>query len=177
MTIAAESCRGDEIMESVYFDECAIGMLFQTALSDPITEKVIEPYFALTNDRFGIHTDAAFAKSLGMKGTMVPGNLVVAIATGQVYQNGHFSDSLVVQAKKTTSFIEPLYVGERIYVVDRIVALEDRATKPYGRVLLERQVLNEAGKMIQRIEQDYRVLKRSALAAVDRSCKGGALPA
>lgn len=152
-------------MESVYFEECVPGMEFQTDLSDKITKALIDQYFALTSDRFGIHSDDAYAKQFGMQGAMVPGNLVVAIATGQVYKHGHFTHTLVVQSKKTTIFIEPVYIDDRIYVIDRVATLEDRPTKPYGRVILERQVLNDRDRIVQRIEQDYRVLKRAAVVA------------
>jgi acyl dehydratase len=158
-------------MESQYFEDLHMGAEFRTQLGEPVTQAMVEQYFDLTGDRFNIHRDNGFAQSFGLKGAMVPGNLVIALSTGLVYAHGHFTDTLVVQASKNVRFVQPLYVGERIAVVERVVELEDRPHKRYARVLLERLVLNEHGDIIQRVDQDYRVVKREALATTSQKSR------
>lgn len=149
-------------MKTAYFEDIIVGQEYQTALSEPFTRAMIDEYFSLTGDRFNIHRDDRFAKYCGLRAAMVPGNLVVAVATGLVYEAGYFTDSLVVQARKDVRFHKPLYVDERIHVVEHVVEVDDRPAKKYGRVVLRRKVFNDHDEMIQSVEQDYRILKYSA---------------
>jgi hypothetical protein len=61
----------------------------------------------LTANCFGIHRDDGVARRYGLELAMVLGNLVKAIATGLVYEAGYFSDTLVVQARKTILTASP----------------------------------------------------------------------
>jgi acyl dehydratase len=152
-----------------FFEDLQPGMTFETPLTEPVSRSTVETYLAMTGDRFGIHCDDDFARAHGLREAMVPGNLLVALATGAVYANGHFSESLLVQARKTTTYRAPLYVNGRFMVVDRVVAVDERPGKPYGRVLVERTVIDDGGTVLLRIEQDYRVLHRAAAVTSHRA--------
>jgi acyl dehydratase len=152
-------------MPSLFFEDLTLGQEFRTALSQPFTAAMLDTYFSLTGDRFAVHRDEAFARRSGLKGVMAPGNLVVAVATWLVFASGHLSESLFVQARKDTRFVRPVYLGQRIYVTERVSSIVDLVTRPYGRVILERRVSNEDHETVVVISQDYRLLKRSPCVA------------
>ncbi|GEM_PF-6047768 len=157
-----EARRGNRSREGVL--ELVLGrQTFKTGLSDPITEEMVQEYFRLTGDRFFIHSDAAFARRFGFRSMIVPGNLVVALSSGLMYRDGPFRESLLVQSHKDTEFRSPLYIGERIYVVDRVIGIEDRIGKPYGKVDLTRETFSHDDRCITVSRQGYRVLKRDSI--------------
>jgi acyl dehydratase len=147
-------------MDSLFFEDFAVGMEFRTCMSEPFTSTCVDEYLRLTGDLFYVHSDDAFARRFGLSRAMVPGNFVIARATGLVFEHGHMRQSLLVQAKKHTTFISPLYLGEALFVSDLVTAVEDRPGKHYGRVVLQRLTFNHRGKLIQSAEQDNRVLLR-----------------
>jgi acyl dehydratase len=153
--------------ESVFFDDLVCGQSFATGFSRVIDTDMVAAYFRLTADCFGIHRDDAVARRYGLERAMVPGNLVTAIATGLVYEAGYFSDTLVVQARKTILYRQPVYTGERIRVVDRVVDLERTLARCFGTVILDRCVVNEADETVQRIEQEYRIAVRQESTATN----------
>lgn len=152
-------------MNSLYFDDVSVGLTFRTALSEPFSREAIEAYFQITGDVFAAHRDDGFARRFGLTAAMVPGNLVVDRSTGLVYENGHFAESLFIQAGKHTRFVKPVYPDECIYVVEAVRGVEDRPRKPYGRIIIERKVFNDRDELVVVLEQDDRMLKRSALRA------------
>jgi acyl dehydratase len=141
-----------------FFDTVPLDVELRTAVSEPFTQQMVDAYVRLTGDSFPAHVDHEFARRLGFPSAMVPGNFVVDRSTGLVYQSGHLS-SLLLQAAKKTRFVHPLFIGERIYAIDRVLEKQDRPAKPYGRVVIERRVFNGDDRLLIVLEQDDRMLK------------------
>src|SRR5258708_3617435 len=108
-------------MRSLFFEDLVEGTEFRTDECLPITKESVDSYCELTGDAFRVHKEDAFALACGLKGAIVPGNMVTAIATGLVFRLGYCSESLFVQARKDVRFVEPLYLGQTIYVIDRVM--------------------------------------------------------
>ncbi len=155
-------------MDSLFLDDVAAGMEFVSPLSDPISDEMVRRYCDLSGDAFAIHTDDDFARRCGLEGAIVPGNLIIAIATGLIYRTGYLSESLFVQGSKSVTFLRPLYIGERVFVRDRIISVASKPLKAHGRVVIDRVVFNEPRVPVMRIDQDYRVFKRNELSPMQR---------
>ena len=132
-------------MRSLYFEDLELNMAFRSSLSEPFTLEMIKSFEKLTGDQ--AHPP------------IVQGNLLVARSGGLLFKAGHFRDTIYTQAGKKNTFLKPLKIGERIYVHERIILLEDRPEFPYGKVVLERVTFNERHDRIVVTEQDYRILK------------------
>jgi acyl dehydratase len=145
-----------------FFDTVPLDTEFRTGVSDPFTQQMVDAYVRLTGDRFPAHVDHEFARRLGFPSAMVPGNFVIDRSTGLVYESGHLSSGLLLQAGKKTRFVHPLFIGECIYAIDRVLEKQDRPSKPYGRVVIERRICNGDDRLLVVLEQDDRMLKERA---------------
>ena len=153
-------------MDSLYFEDLRPYMEFRSAMSRIFTLEAVEAFFTLTGDR--VHRPSTGTPDTpGAPGTvMVQGNFIVSVTGGLLFDVGHFTETIFAQARKDTHFRLPLFVGERIYAIERITALSDRPEKPFGKVNLERKTFAEDGRLVLETMQDYRILKRPALAQI-----------
>lgn len=140
-------------MEPVYFEDARVGMTFKTALSDPFTAEASAAFERLTGDR--VHAPRSG------KPAIVQGNFIVARTGGLLFDVGHFTKTIHAQTQKDSRFVRPLYVGERIYAIERIVSIEDLESKPYGKVRMERTTYNERGEALVLTMQEYCIRKRT----------------
>jgi acyl dehydratase len=142
------------MQSSLYFEDLTVGMSFSSAMSEPFTLESIAAFESLTKDRAHV--------AVGERPPQVQGNFLVSLTGGLLFEAGHFVDTLFAQARKDTRFVRPVFVGERIYATETIVALEDRPQKPYGSVKLMRTTFNERHEMVLETTQEYRVHKRTS---------------
>lgn len=145
----------------LYFGDLSEGKILKTKPGKPISRKMIETYQKLTGETARSHADPVFAKQFGFKGIVVPGYLLEALASSLVRRDTPLE--IVAQSETRNKFISPVYPGARIRVESRVVSREDRPKKPYGKVVVERKIYNQANVLCSIFTLELRVAKKGVI--------------
>lgn len=148
-------------MPSLFFEDVRIGMEWRTALRKPFTEEDVRAFEVLTDDQ--VHMYEASGKEPRM---LVQGNFIVAASGGRLFEDpGHFKKTIVLQTEKLTLFKRPVFIGDRIYVVERVVELDGSVSESAGQVVLARTTFNQNDKLVlNTYRQTYLIRKRLSSA-------------
>ena len=141
-----------------FFDEIEVGEEYESP-GRTVTETDIVIFAGLSGDFNILHTDAEF-----MKGSIF-GERIAHGLLGLAMQSGLLSRAAAPFAALGSTglrwkFKGPVRIGDTIRVRARVVAKRDAGTADQGLVILERQVLNQHGEVVQEGETDVLVERR-----------------
>jgi acyl dehydratase len=131
----------------LYFDDVQVGQQWES-LGRTVTETDIVNFAGLSGDFNPIHIDHEFARSTPFRRPIAHGLLVLSLGSGL----GLFSPpmrTLAVQQIREWHFREPVFVGDTVRVVGRVIAKEARARGRRGLITWQRQILNQDRKVVQ----------------------------
>ncbi len=145
-------------MESLFFEDFKEGLELETS-GRTITEADIVMFAALTGDWNPIHTDEEFAKRTIFGKRIAHGALTFAIMTGLLARLGFIEKTvLAFYGIDKLRFTNPVYIGDTIRTVARVVEKEDRGQ--YGVVTIEAQVIKQTGDAVLKCTMKVAVKKR-----------------
>jgi acyl dehydratase len=130
----------------LYFDDVEVGQQWQS-LGRTITETDIVNFAGLSGDFNPIHMDHQFARSTPFRRPIAHGLLVFSIASGL----GLFSPpmrTLAILAIRDWNFKSPVFPGDTIHVVSKVLSKEVRARGRRGEIAWQRQIFNQDNKLI-----------------------------
>ena len=145
--------------EGFYFEDLSVGKVFETGYSAPITKKEVEIYCSLTGETNPTHVYDKYSKQFGLKGLVVPGYLIPPVSAGLVKRDCPLE--IIVIAESSAKFVKPIYLGDCIRVKNEVIAKEDMAGKPYGKVIIKREVYNRANELCAILTADLRITKKA----------------
>ena len=132
--------------DQLYFEDIEVGQKW-TSGSRTITEADIVSFAAMTGDWNPLHVDEEFAKSSSFGQRIAHGlmGLSWVAGLGSHYPN---AKTLAFCSIRNWEFLRPLYIGDTVSVVT--MAVEKNASgRRAGRVIWQRQLLNQRGEITQ----------------------------
>lgn len=130
----------------LYFDDVEVGQEWRS-LGRTITEADIVGFAGLSGDFNPIHIDHTFAKTTPFGKPIAHGLLVFSVASGL---------SLFAPPMRTLAFLqirewffrEPVFVGDTVYALTKVLEKKERSRGRRGEVAWARAVVNQAGKVV-----------------------------
>jgi acyl dehydratase len=130
----------------LYFDDVEVGQEWQS-LGRTITETDVVNFAGLSGDFNPIHMDHQFARGTPFRRPIAHGLLVFSIASGL----GLFSPpmrTLAILSIRNWNFTSPVFPGDTIHVVSKVINKEVRARGRRGEITWQRQIFNQDNKLI-----------------------------
>jgi len=131
----------------LYFDDVEVGQEWESQ-GRTITQADIVNFAGLSGDFNPIHVDHEFAKTTPFHQPIAHGLLVFAIASGL----GQFSPpmrTLALHSIREWHFRGPVFIGDTIRVRTKVLEKEARARGRRGVISWQRQLVNQADKVVQ----------------------------
>lgn len=113
-----------------------------------VTASDVLAFAGVSGDFNPIHVDHHYASKTPFRQPIAHGLLGLAIGSG-LGSHAPRVDTLAFLAILEWKFLEPIYFGDTIHMVTRVVALEPRAGGRRGVVTWQRQLINQHGKVVQ----------------------------
>jgi acyl dehydratase len=137
------------------FEDIAVGDEYESP-GRTVTEADIVIFAGLSGDYNVLHTDAEHMKSSIFGERIAHGLLGLSIQHGLLRRsmNAHPEERFVALKWK---FKGPIKIGDTLHVRARVVALTDADEPGWGRVTMERLVLNQHGQVVQQGETEHLV--------------------
>jgi acyl dehydratase len=159
----------------LYFDDVEVGQEWQS-LGRTLTEADIVNFAGLSGDFNPIHIDHAFARSTPFRRPIAHGLLVFSVASGL----GLFCPpmrTLAFLAIRDWQFKDPVFPGDTIRVLSKVLDKEVRGRGRRGVITWQRQIVNQDGKVVQQGVTTTLVEGRGGKAAGDSKEEAAPTPA
>ena len=131
----------------LYFDDVEIGQEWES-LGRTITQTEIVNFAGLSGDFNPIHIDHEFAAGTPFRRPLAHGLLVFSIASGL----GLYSPpmrTLAFLSIREWHFRGPVFIGDTVRVISKVVNKEVRGRGRRGEVSWQRQIFNQERKVVQ----------------------------
>ncbi len=125
-----------------------------------VTEADIVIFAGLSGDYNVLHTDAEYMKSSLFGERIAHGLLVLSIQQG-LLERGRPARAREMLVGIKWKFKGPVKIGDTLHVRARITTLRDSDAPGWGTVLVEREVVNQLGEVVQSGETEHLVGHRS----------------
>ena len=131
----------------LYFDDVEVGQEWESG-GRTVTEADIVNFAGLSGDFNPIHVDHVFARSTPFRRPIAHGLLGLAIASGLGL---HFPPmrTLALLCIREWQFKEPIFVGDTVHLRCSVLEKIPRANGRRGMISWRRQLINQAGKVVQ----------------------------
>ncbi len=155
---------------SLFFEQLREGDSWKSP-SRIVTAEDVADFADLTGDQDRLHVDPDFAATTPFGRPIAHGLLGLSFMAGL---------SSLFPAVRTTAFVgiqdwqflKPVYIGDSIHVVTKIVDLQEHG-RNHGMVRWFRQVINQAGQVVQQGSLTTIVARASAIRRTDAASKVG----
>src|SRR4051812_15490627 len=133
--------------QHLFFDDVAVGQRWESP-GRTVTEADIVNFAGLSGDYNPIHMDHEFARTTPFRRPIAHGLLVFSIASGLGVQTPAMR-TLAVLNIRDWQFKDPVFAGDTIHLISKVLEKEVRARGRRGVITWHRQVLNQENKVIQ----------------------------
>ena len=133
--------------QHLFADDVEAGQEWDS-LGRTLTEADIVNFAGLSGDFNPIHLDHEFARMTPFHRPIAHGLLVLSMASGLALYNPPMR-TLAFVGIRDWQFKGPVYIGDTIKVHTRILEKEMRARGRRGVITWFRQIINQAGKVVQ----------------------------
>ena len=131
----------------LFFDDVNIGQEWRS-LGRTVTQADIINFAGLSGDFNPIHMDHEFAKTTVFRQPIAHGLLVWALSSGLSVAAPPMR-TLAFLSIKEWHFREPVFIGDTIYAVSKVIGKEERSRGRRGVITWQRHVLKQNGKIAQ----------------------------
>jgi 3-hydroxybutyryl-CoA dehydratase len=131
----------------LYFDDVDVGQEWES-LGRTITQTDIVNFAGLSGDFNPIHIDHEFAASTPFRKPIAHGLLVFSIASGLGLHSPPMR-TLAFLAIREWHFRGPVFIGDTLHMVSKILSKEARGRGRRGEIVWQRQILNQQRKVVQ----------------------------
>ena len=129
------------------FDDLDFDSVWQSQ-GRTITESDIVTFAGFSGDFNNIHTDHEYAKGTPYRRPMAHGFGIFSIASGL---SAHWpaNKTVALLSVKDWKFLAPVFAGDTIHVLSRVVEKTLKGVGKRGEVLWHQQIVNQDGKVVQ----------------------------
>lgn len=130
-------------VRGMYFEEFEVG---QTILSTgrTVTETDIVNFAGLSADYNEIHTNAVFSEATPIGKRIAHGVLGLSIASGLAVLTGVLEGTIIVFREISAwKFVKPIFIGDTVHVVLKVLETKAMPRVGGGQVLLELDLKNQ----------------------------------
>ncbi len=153
-------------MAGKYFEELEIGLEFAHEPGRTVTETDNLLFTALTGNPQPLHLDAEFAKGTVHGRILVNSIFTLGVVVGLSVGDTTLGTTLGNLGFETTSFPNPVFVGDTIRVASTVVERRESRTKPdRGIVTFEHIGTNQRGEVVCSCRRGAMMMRRPATAA------------
>jgi 3-hydroxybutyryl-CoA dehydratase len=152
----------------LYFDDVQPGQEW-FSFGRTITESDVVAFAGLSGDFNPLHVDHHFARSSPFGRPIAHGLLVLAIATGLSIHAPPMRTLAVLELREW-HFREPVFFGDTIRVLTRVVEKIEKARGRRGEIVWARRVLNQEGKTVLEGSTRTLVEGRGSRRRKDEAC-------
>jgi 3-hydroxybutyryl-CoA dehydratase len=131
----------------LYFDDLEVGQQWESG-GRTVTQADIVNFAGLSGDFNPIHMDHEFAKTTPFHQPIAHGLLVFAIASG-LSVTSPLVRTMAFLSIREWQFKGPIFIGDTIRVLTKVLEKEARARGRRGTVTWHRQLVNQEGKVVQ----------------------------
>lgn len=131
----------------LYFDDVAVGQEWES-LGRTVTETDIINFAGVSGDFNAIHIDHEFARSTLFRQPIAHGLLVFSMASGLGLYAPPMRTLAFLQIREW-HFREPVFVGDTVRLLTRVLEKNVRGRGRRGAVTWQRRIVNQAGKVVQ----------------------------
>jgi acyl dehydratase len=131
----------------LYFDDVAVGQEWESN-GRTVTEADIVNFAGISGDFNPIHMDHEFAKATLFRRPIAHGILVWAVGSGLAVGFPPMR-TLALLSIRDWQFREPVFPGDTLRVRSKVLEKEARSKGRRGAVTWQRQIVNQAGKIVQ----------------------------
>ena len=133
--------------QHLYFDDVAVDQEWES-LGRTVTEADIVNFAGLSGDFSPIHMDHEFAKTTPFHKPIAHGLLVLSIGSG-LGLNYPLMRTLAFVGIREWSFRGPVYIGDTLRLRTKVLEKEVRARGRRGKIVWQRRIVNQDGKVVQ----------------------------
>lgn len=133
--------------QHLYFDDVAVGQEWES-LGRTITEADIVNFAGISGDFNPIHMDHEFARTTPFQKPIAHGLLILGMASGLAVNSPQMR-TLAFLSIQDWQFRGPIFIGDTIRVRTRVVTKEARGKGRRGVISWQRQIVNQAEKIVQ----------------------------
>jgi 3-hydroxybutyryl-CoA dehydratase len=110
----------------------------------------LDVFSEVSGDRNLLHLDDEYARSRGFDGRIAHGVLGLAVATGLINRLGLTRGTLVALLGTNWNYVRPLYPDTGVRALLTVGAVTPSRREDRGRVVLEVELVDDAGAVLQR---------------------------
>jgi len=161
---------GDERKLGYTYADLHIGMSFRSP-GRTITDADLVAFAGLTGDYSELHTSDVYAKASQFGRRVAHGMLGLAYAHGLMWpRTGELRETAVAfLGISDWKFVAPIFVGDTIFVDNRIAELRDSKSNPSQAIaVFDVEIVNQDGMVVQRGRKAV-LLSKEPLSAVAAS--------
>lgn len=129
------------------FDEVEVGDVWESP-GRTITEADVVHFAGLTGDYNPLHVDHEFARNTPFRQPIAHGLLGLSLAAGLSSSSPAMRTIAFIRIVEW-KFVKPIYFGDTVRVRTEIVELESRSRGRRGLITWKRQIVNQAGDIVQ----------------------------
>jgi len=131
----------------LYFDDVEIGQAWESP-GRTITQADIVNFAGLSGDFNPIHMDHEFAKTTAFHKPIAHGLLTFSIASGLGLHSPPMRTLAILNIREW-HFLGPIFIGDTIRMRTKVLEKAARARGRRGVITWQRQIINQAGKVVQ----------------------------
>lgn len=154
-----------------FFEDYAVGQVFDHAVPRTITAGDTALYQALTGSRNPLHCSEPFAQRLGYLRMPVDDLLVFHIAFGKTVPDISYN-AVANLGYAECRFLRPVYLGDTLEARTEIVGLKGNSNGKTGVVHVRSTAFNQQGEPVLTWVRWVMVHRRNAVAAGDHAAQG-----
>ena len=145
-----------------YYEDFAVGDVYQHALGRTISEADNTWFTLLTMNTNQVHFNAHYAGRSTFGRLLVNSGLTVAMVLG--ISVADTSQNAIANLGWTDiSLPHPVYVGDTLYAESRVLEKRESASRPYAGILgIQTRGLNQEGDVVVVFRRSFMVYKRDA---------------
>lgn len=150
-------------MAGLYYEEFAVGQVFEHALSRTVTESDNITFSLMTMNPQPLHIDAHFAAGTEWGRPLFNSLATLAIMIGMSVTDTTLGTTIGNLGMTEVRFPKPVFQGDTLHARTRIVSMRESRSRPdAGLVEFEHEALNQRNEVVATCRRTGLMRKRAA---------------
>jgi len=148
-------------MPGLYFDEFAVGQMFDHALRRTITETDNVLMSTMTHNSAPLHLDAEYMKSSEFGQVLVNSCLTLSFMVGISVSDTTMGTTVANLGWDEVRFPKPLFCGDTIHIQTEVLQLRDSSSRPEnGIVIFAHRAFNQHDVLVGECKRSALMMRK-----------------